>query len=135
MNMHLQYTTVLSNDVPASTAFYRDALGLTVEREVNYGDMSWITLGDPSRPDGKIVVTQPTAGVSAEVAEALTALLVAGNLPQLVFTTDDIDAAYARAVAAGADVVQDVVTQDYGVRDFALNDPAGTAVRVQQPPM
>lgn len=132
MNIQLQYTTVLSSDVPASTAFFRDALGLTVEREVAYGDLSWITLGDPSSETGKIVITQPHAGVSAEVGDSLTELLAAGNLPQLVFLTDDLDQAYARAVAAGADIVQDVLAQDYGVRDFALRDPSGTAVRVQQ---
>ncbi|WP_040163591.1 VOC family protein [Microbacterium gorillae] len=132
MSIQLQYTTVLSTDVPASTAFFRDALGLTVENEVNYGDLSWITLGDPSSEGGKIVLTQPTAGVAPEVAQALTELLVAGNLPQLVFLTDDVDAAYRRAVDAKADIVQDVLEQDYGVRDFALRDPSGTAVRVQQ---
>lgn len=132
MTIQLQYTTVLSTDVPASVAFYRDALGLTVEREVNYGDLSWITLGDPAETGGKIVVTQPHAGVSPEVGDALTALLAAGNLPQLVFLTDDVDAAHQRAVGAGAEIIQDVLAQDYGVRDFALRDPAGTAVRVQQ---
>lgn len=133
MSIRLQYTSVLSTDVPASTAFFRDALGLTVENEVSYGDMSWITLGDPADVAGKIVITQPHAGVSPEVGAALAALLTAGDMPQLVFVTDDLDAAYARAVAAGADVVQEVLTQDYGVRDFALRDPAGLAVRVQQP--
>lgn len=132
MTIQLQYTTVLSTDVAASTAFFRDALGLTVENEVSYGDLSWITLGDPANAAGKIVITQPHAGVSPEVAASLTALLAAGNLPQLVFLTDDVDAAFARATAAGADIVQEVQAQDYGVRDFALRDPAGTAVRVQQ---
>lgn len=132
MTTRLQYTTVLSTDVPASTAFFRDALGLVVENEVSYGDLSWVTLGDPADPHGKIVLTQPHAGVSPEIGDAIAALLVAGNLPQLVFATDDVDAAFARATAAGADVVQDVQAQDYGVRDFALRDPSGTAVRVQQ---
>ena len=133
MSIQLQYTTVLSTDVPASTAFFRDALGLTVENEVAYGDLSWVTLGDPATAAGKIVICQPHAGVSPDVAAALTTLLTAGNLPQLVFTTDDLDGVYARAVAAGAEIVQDVLEQDYGVRDFALRDPAGTAIRVQQP--
>lgn len=132
MSIQLQYTTVLSTDVTASTAFFRDALGLTVENEVSYGDLSWITVGDPSAANGKIVITQPHAGVSPEIGDALATLLAAGNLPQLVFSTDDIDAAFSRAQAAGADIIQDVQTQDYGVRDFALRDPAGTAVRVQQ---
>lgn len=133
MSIQLQYTTVLSDDVAASTAFYRDALGLAVLQEVHYGDMSWITLGVEGQDHGKLVVTQPTAGVSPEVGADLTRLLAAGSLPQLVFVTDDLDEAYRRASDAGAEIVQDVLEQDYGVRDFALRDPAGTAVRVQQP--
>ena len=47
----------------------------------------------------------------------------------LGFTTDDVEAAYARVKDAGADITQDVVTQPYG-RDFALRDPSGNAIRI-----
>ena len=47
----------------------------------------------------------------------------------LAFTTDDVEAAYARVEDAGADITQDVVTQPYG-RDFALRDPSGNAIRI-----
>ncbi|MCD2500151.1 VOC family protein [Microbacterium nymphoidis] len=133
MTINLQFTTVLSDDIPASTAFYRDALGFSVLTEVNYGEFSWVTLGSEAGAPGQIVLTSPRVGVSPEDGETLSRLLAAGSLPQLVLSTDDLDAAYRRAVDAGAEIVQDILEQDYGVRDFALRDPAGTAIRVQQP--
>lgn len=37
----------------------------------------------------------------------------------------DIDAHYARAVAAGAELVQDIADQDYGGRGYSCRDPEG----------
>lgn len=39
--------------------------------------------------------------------------------------TADPDAVYARAVAAGAEVLRPLQDTDYGSREFALRDPAG----------
>ena len=36
------------------------------------------------------------------------------------------------ATAAGADVVQEPIDQDYGVRDCAFRDPAGNLLRINQ---
>ena len=37
----------------------------------------------------------------------------------------DVDAHYARAVAAGAELVQDIADQDYGGRSYSCRDPEG----------
>ena len=34
--------------------------------------------------------------------------------------------------AAGADIVQEPIDQDYGIRDAAVRDPAGNLIRIQQ---
>ena len=39
--------------------------------------------------------------------------------------TDDPDALFARAKAAGAPVVRELHETDYGSRDFAVRDPEG----------
>lgn len=39
--------------------------------------------------------------------------------------TDEPDALYARAVAAGAQVVRELNDTDYGSREFAVRDPEG----------
>jgi uncharacterized glyoxalase superfamily protein PhnB len=38
---------------------------------------------------------------------------------------DDVDALFARASGAGAEIVEGVVERDYGSREFAAKDPAG----------
>jgi uncharacterized glyoxalase superfamily protein PhnB len=38
---------------------------------------------------------------------------------------DDADAHYARAVAAGAEIVLDIVDEDYGGRGYSCRDPEG----------
>ena len=39
--------------------------------------------------------------------------------------TDEPDALFARAVAAGAEVIAGLHDTDYGSRDFAVRDPEG----------
>lgn len=39
--------------------------------------------------------------------------------------TDDADALFARAIAAGAKVVVELMDTDYGSRDFQVEDPEG----------
>nr|WP_263008766.1 VOC family protein [Nonomuraea phyllanthi] len=48
--------------------------------------------------------------------------------------TDDLDGLFDRLQAAGADVVQEPIDRDYGVRDCAFRDPAGNLVRVTSAP-
>ena len=44
----------------------------------------------------------------------------------------DLDATFAALEAAGADIVQEPIDQDYGIRDCAVRDPAGNQIRIQQ---
>ena len=106
-------------DPEASLAFYRDGLGFEVRLDVGQGTMRWLTVGPPDQPDVSIVLAPPAAdpGVTDE--------LLASN---------DLDAAFDRLQASGAEVVQEPVDQPYGVRDCAFRDPAGTMVRIQQRP-
>lgn len=45
--------------------------------------------------------------------------------------TRDLDAVFAAIEAAGADIVQEPLDQDYGLRDCAVRDPAGNLIRIQ----
>jgi uncharacterized glyoxalase superfamily protein PhnB len=38
---------------------------------------------------------------------------------------DDADAHYARAVAAGAEIIMDIADQDHGGRGYSCRDPEG----------
>ena len=121
------------DDTAAATAFYRDALGLTVQNEVENDGFHWITLASTADPMLQIVLSEPQAGRSKEDGEALATLLAKGELSPVQFRTDDLAELFDRLAAApGAEVVQEPTDQFWGVRDAAVRDPAGNLLRIQQ---
>jgi uncharacterized glyoxalase superfamily protein PhnB len=112
------WPTLRANDAPALIRFLADAFGFEETAvyadgdTVHHAELSWppgggIMLGSASRPGaGNSRVTQP-GGFSAYVV------------------TDEPDALFARATAAGATVVREPHETDYGSRDFAVLDPEG----------
>jgi catechol 2,3-dioxygenase-like lactoylglutathione lyase family enzyme len=132
MTLSLQYTNITVNDVDESVAFYRDALGLDVIMDVSNGGHRWLTLGTDSQPGLGIVLSDPHAGRSQADGDALQELLTKGVLPNIVFTTDDLDAAFERVRSSGAEVLQEPMDPGYGTQDCAFRDPSGNMVRISQ---
>jgi catechol 2,3-dioxygenase-like lactoylglutathione lyase family enzyme len=124
---------VTVDDPDAALAFYRDTLGMTVRNEVANGGFRWISLSIDSQPEIQIVLSQPHAGRSQEDGDALAALLAKGVLPMIQIRCDDLDATFDKiATAPGVEVLEEPANQFWGVRDFAVRDPAGNMVRVEQ---
>jgi catechol 2,3-dioxygenase-like lactoylglutathione lyase family enzyme len=133
MNTSISGVHVTVDDVDAALSFYRDTLGLTVRNEVANGGFRWITLVTDSQPEIAIVLSEPHAGRSQEDGDALAALLAKGVLPMIQLRADDLDATFDKiAGAPGVEVLQEPTDQVWGVRDFAVRDPAGNMVRVEQ---
>ena len=133
MTVSLSGVHVAVDDIDAALAFYRDTLGMTVRNEVAQGGFHWITLVTDSQPEISIVLSEPHAGRSQEDGDALAALLAKGALGMLQLRTDNLDATFEKvAAAAGAEVLQEPVSQPWGVRDAAFRDPAGNMVRIEQ---
>jgi len=121
------------HDPDVALAFYRDALGLEVRDDVAQESFRWITVGAASQPEVAIVLSNYVNGSPAD-ADAIAALLAKGALNGVHFHTDDLDAAFERVRAAGAEIVQEPADQFWGTRDFAVRDPSGNLVRVDQAP-
>ncbi|MEO6116652.1 MAG: VOC family protein [Pseudolysinimonas sp.] len=132
MSLALQYTHITVNDVDESVAFYRDALGLDIIQDVSNGGHRWLTFGTDSQPGLGIVLSDPHAGRSQADGDALQELLAKGVLPNIVFSSDDVDGAFERIRAAGAEVLQEPMDPGYGVKDCAFRDPSGNMVRISQ---
>lgn len=132
MSISLQYTHITVNDVEESIAFYRDALGLDVIQDVTSGEHRWLTFGTDAQPGLGIVLSDPHAGRSQADGDALQELLAKGVLPNIVFSTDDLDAAFERVRASGAEVLQEPLDPGYGTKDCAFRDPSGNMVRIAQ---
>jgi predicted enzyme related to lactoylglutathione lyase len=47
----------------------------------------------------------------------------------VVFAVENCDATFERVRASGAEVIQEPMDQQYGVRDCAFRDPSGNLVR------
>lgn len=133
-NVIIHYAFLPHTDAEASLAFYRDTLGFEVRNDVGYGGLRWITVGPVNQPETSIVLQPPVVdpGVSDEERAVVERLMAKGVLGAVTLAAGDLDEFFARAVAAGVDVVQEPTDQDYGVRDCALRDPAGNLIRVNQ---
>jgi uncharacterized glyoxalase superfamily protein PhnB len=135
MDISIHYAFLPHTDAEAALGFYRDALGFEVRQDVGYADMRWITVGPPGSPTS--IVLHPPAvdpGITDDERRTILDLITKGAYGAITLATADLDGLFARLEAAGADVVQEPMDQDYGVRDCAFRDPAGNLVRVNQVP-
>jgi lactoylglutathione lyase len=121
--MRFAWTILFVPDVPATLAFYEEAFGLT-RRFLHEGN-DWGEL--------------ETGGTALAFAqESLTSdLKYARNRPderpagaEVAFVTDDVPAAYAHAVAAGATPVQPPVAKPWGQVVSYVRDVNGFLVEL-----
>ncbi|NEE04482.1 VOC family protein [Phytoactinopolyspora halotolerans] len=122
------------DDPDAAMAFYCDALGFEVRKDVGYDGMRWITVGPPGRPEMNIVLTPPAAdpGITDEERRTITEMMAKGTYAAIMLATHDVDGVFDRVQASGAEVMQEPTDQPWGARDCAFRDPAGNTVRIQQ---
>jgi catechol 2,3-dioxygenase-like lactoylglutathione lyase family enzyme len=133
MNLKLSTCFVIVHDPDVALTFYRDTLGLELRNDVANDGFRWITVGATSQPDVAIVLTNYLNGSPAD-GDAVAALVAKGALNGVHFQTDDLDATFEKVRTAGAEIVQEPTEQFWGTRDFAMRDPSGNLVRVDQPP-
>lgn len=121
-------------DPDASLAFYRDVLGFEVRNDVGYQGMRWITVGSADQPGTSIVLYPPNAspGVTDEERRIIAEMMAKGTYAMMLLATPDLDVAFERIRAGGAEIVEEPTEQPYGVRDCAVRDPAGNLLRVQE---
>lgn len=112
MSVQRIVTDLPSAALPAAQQFYADVLGL-----VTVMDHGWIvTMSDPTHPG--VQLSLMTHDATAPVR------------PVASIQVDDLDGAYAAAVAAGAEIVHPVTVEPWGVRRFFVRDPDGNVINV-----
>ena len=108
----------------------RDARGLIRFLVGAFGFEETVVYGDGDRVDHAQLSWPPGGGIMLGSAAAPGAgdggqwPLQPGSFGAYV-VTDDPDGLFARATAAGAEVLQGLHETDYGSRDFAVRDPEG----------
>ncbi|MEU8781822.1 VOC family protein [Streptomyces sp. NPDC048637] len=100
-----------SDDLDGSRMFY----GLLGFEEVM--NLGWVmTLASPANPTAQLIFM--THDKTAPVT------------PDMSIEVDDVDAAYAAVLAAGAQIVRPLQNEEWGVRRFFVKDPNGRVVNV-----
>jgi catechol 2,3-dioxygenase-like lactoylglutathione lyase family enzyme len=134
MDITIHGTFLPHNDPDASLAFYRDALGFEVRNDVGYGGRRWITVGPANQPGTSIVLHPPAVdpGLTDDERRTIAEMMAKGSYATIILATADLDGAFARLEASGAEVVQEPAQQPYGIRDCAFRDPAGNLVRISE---
>jgi catechol 2,3-dioxygenase-like lactoylglutathione lyase family enzyme len=133
MDLTLSTCFIQVQDPDEALAFYRDTLGLQVRNDVANDGNRWITVGSDSQPGVAIVLTNFVNG-GPDDGNVVAALLAKGAMNGVHFSTGDLDATFASVRDAGAEIVQEPTEQFWGTRDFAVRDPSGNLVRIDQPP-
>ncbi len=134
MDITINASFLPQNDPEAALTFWRDTVGFEVRQDVGYSGMRWITVGPPSQPGTSIVLFPPGAdpGVTDEERRTIAEMMAKGTFGIVTLASEDVDAAFEKLQANGAEVVQEPTDQPNGVRDCAFRDPAGNMVRINQ---
>jgi predicted enzyme related to lactoylglutathione lyase len=133
-NLTIHATFLPHTDPEASVAFYRDILDFEVRLDVGQGTMRWITVGPVNQPATSIVLEPPAMAdnVTDEERNTITGLMAKGAYGVIQLSTPDLDGTFEQIQAKGGNIVQEVTEQPWGARDFALRDPAGNHIRIQE---
>jgi predicted enzyme related to lactoylglutathione lyase len=133
MDISIHSTFLPHTDPDASLAFYRDLLGWEVRADVGQGTMRWITVA-PAGSASAVVLEPPAMadGLTDGQRTAIAEMIENGSYAFINLATPDLEGAFEKLQAGGADVVQEPADQPWGARDCVFRDPAGNTVRIQQ---
>jgi len=112
------WSTLRARDARALIRFLVDAFGF--EETAVYGEGDRVDHAELSWPPGGGIMLGSVRDTDANDNWPL----VPGGFGAYV-VTDEPDALFARATAAGAEILTGLHDTDYGSRDFAVRDPEG----------
>ncbi len=121
-HLHTVTPRLVVPDGAAAIAFYRDAFGAEEIGERFSGPEGELIHAEVRIGDSVVMVTEEAGdGAPARSPQFL------GGLVSAIMATywEDVDAAWARAVKAGAEVLYPLADQFYGDRAGRLRDPFG----------
>jgi uncharacterized glyoxalase superfamily protein PhnB len=113
------WPSLRARDARALIRFLVDAFGF--EETVVYGEGSQVDHAQLSWPPGGGIML---GSARADDVSNQVSAMAPGTFGAYV-VTDEPDALFARAKAAGAEIIREPNDTDYGSRDFSARDPEG----------
>lgn len=115
-------------DAPAAIDFLRRAFGFTVHAVFrNEADPAVVDHAQLTLADQMIMLATAQNTPFSERVPMRTPREAGGNTMALYVVLEDVDGHYARAKAAGADIMMEPNNPDYGGRGYSARDPEGYA--------
>jgi len=115
--------TMRYNDAPAAIEWLRKAFGFE-EHLVVPGENGTIAHAQLVLGNGMIMLGSAREDEFGKLQKPPNALGGIGTQSPYIIV-EDADKLYARAIAAGAEIVRDIQDEDYGGRGFSCRDPEG----------
>jgi lactoylglutathione lyase len=117
--LNLSFVRLVVTDQPAMQAFYMKAFGLTVQKTIDNPQITEIILTNPKGLDLALLHYKDNRKITVGTADG-----------GIGFYINDVDAAYKRAMAAGAVSRSAPAGGGPGVRVAVVVDPEGHAVEL-----
>jgi predicted enzyme related to lactoylglutathione lyase len=107
------------SDQDRAKKFYSETPGFGIVANTSMGDQRWVQLALPGGGAAITLVTWfPT--------------MPPGSMKGLVLACEDVDATYAEYVERGGEVKNPVQDAEWGARWFAIDDPDGNGIVIQE---
>jgi predicted enzyme related to lactoylglutathione lyase len=105
-------------DLERSSAFYRDVLGFEIRQ---IGDPGW-----------RMYAKDECRIMAGECADAIPAAQLGDHSYFAYLVVDDVDACHERVAAAGTEIVKQLATEKWGMREFGLRTIDGHRIMIAQ---
>ncbi len=124
--MKIKVTTIYVDDQARALAFYTDVLGFVKKADFGNGPYRWLTVVPADDPDG---VELQLAANDNPAGKAYQQALFGQKQPAIMLFVDDVQRAYDRLRAAGAEFTMPP-TKVTGSTIAMLNDTCGNLVQL-----
>ena len=121
MPNRITHTQVYVLDQDEALDFYVGKLGLELGTDADLGNMRWLTVTVPGRPDHEIVLASPEMGHDAETAAAIGDLVTRGAGSGLIFSVDDCRATYEELKSRDVEFTSPPTENPYGVEAIFID--------------
>lgn len=109
---------IATGNLEASRQFYTGVLGLEIAMDRELAGAHMVTCVSPSNVTAQVSLIETPGEHDAD------------DVPTITVEVADVDGTYARAEAAGLEIVYPLTTEPWGVRRFHVVDPNGVTINV-----